>query len=182
LRRQVKAPWQKPLVVFTPKSLLRHKKCTSMLSDFGPETAFQPIILDDLPVQNVHKIILCTGKIYYDLLDYRQSNAILDVAIIRLEQMYPFPADHLIKILKTYQEIPLIWCQEEPKNMGAWPFLEKRLEHCLTQVRGSLSRPLYVGREEAASPATGYADRHSTEQETIIKQAFSVLNMKSHLA
>lgn len=173
LRRQIKAIYRMPLIVFTPKSLLRHQHCVSSIQDFNIDSHFKPIMMDSFPPKKIRKIILCSGKVYYDLLEYRTSNNIQDIALIRLEQYYPFPADQLIKMLKAYDPIPLVWCQEEPKNMGAWHFVDRRLEDCLTKVHGKLVRPLYVGRPEAAAPATGYAPIHQVEQTAIIKQAFS---------
>jgi len=173
LRRQVKADFRKPLIIFTPKSLLRHKQCVSSVQDLNLEGHFKPIILDMLPPKKVRKIILCSGKVYYDLLEYRTNNKIEDVALMRLEQYYPFPAEQLVRVLKAYDPIPLVWCQEEPKNMGAWHFVDRRLEECLTKVHGKLLRPLYVGRPDAASPATGYASAHKAEQLSLIEKVFS---------
>lgn len=173
LRRQIKADYRKPLIVFTPKSLLRHKHCVSSIQDFNIDIHFKPIIMDALPPKKVRKIILCSGKVYYDLLEHRTDNNIQDIALMRLEQYYPFPAEQLIKVLKAYDPIPLIWCQEEPKNMGAWHFVDRRLEDCLTKSHGKLVRPLYVGRPDAASSATGYAPIHNVEQRALIEKAFS---------
>ena len=173
LRRQVKADYRKPLIIFTPKSLLRHKQCVSSVQDLNLESYFRPIIMDTLPAKKARKIILCSGKVYYDLLAYRTDNKIEDVALIRLEQYHPFPAEQLIKVLKAYNPIPLVWCQEEPENMGAWHFVARRLEGCLTKVHGKLLRPLYVGRPNSASPATGCASVHKVEQMTFIEKAFS---------
>lgn len=173
LRRQVKADYRKPLIVFTPKSLLRHKQCVSSVQDLNLESHFKPLIMDTIPPKKARKIILCSGKVYYDLLEYRTNNIIEDVALIRLEQYHPFPAEQLIKMLKAYDPIPLIWCQEEPQNMGAWHFVDRRLEACMTKVYGKLLRPLYVGRSDSASPATGYASVHKAEQLAFIEQAFS---------
>ncbi|HCU06844.1 MAG TPA: 2-oxoglutarate dehydrogenase E1 component [Holosporales bacterium] len=173
LRRQIKADYRKPLIVFTPKSLLRHKHCVSSIQDFNIDIHFKPIIMDTLPPKKVRKIIFCSGKVYYDLLEYRTDNNIQDVALMRLEQYHPFPAEQLIKVLKAYDPIPLLWCQEEPKNMGAWHFVDRRLEDCLTKVHGKLVRPLYVGRPDFSSPATGYSLIHKAEQTALIEKAFS---------
>ncbi|CAO5674537.1 MAG: 2-oxoglutarate dehydrogenase E1 component [Holosporales bacterium] len=175
LRRQVKAPYRKPLILMTPKSLLRHAHCVSSLKDMGSGSSFLPIINDTIAQANAKKIVLCSGKIYYDLLEARQNLQNDAVALIRIEQFYPFAEDALLEILKKYPKVPVIWCQEEPQNMGAWHFLDRRLEKTLTIWRGELTRPLYIGRPEAASPAVGLLSHHKEERQKIIENVFSTI-------
>ncbi len=174
LRRQIHRNYRKPLIVMTPKSLLRHKLATSPLKDFEKETYFQEVIPDS--IKEASRVILCSGKIYYDLLEKREEWKIKDIAIVRLEQLYPFPFETLVNILKPYKNADLIWCQEEPMNMGAWTFLDRRLEAVLEKIKMRASRPLYIGRPEAASTATGLLSRHLFEQDLLIRQALKVKN------
>lgn len=172
LRRQLKAPYRKPLILMTPKSLLRHRECVSNLQEMGSKSIFQSVIADQLGVGLAKKIIFCSGKIYYDLLAHRNLHNITDVALLRLEQFYPFPEKDILNALKGYDHVPVVWCQEEPKNMGAWQFLDRRLESVLTKWAGKLMRPIYVGRKEAASPAVGLLSEHLKEQSEIVDAAF----------
>lgn len=167
LRRQVLSAYRKPLIIMTPKSLLRHKHCVSSLKDMSKGTHFKSIIEDSLPKNTVKRIVLCSGKIYYDLLEKQPA----DVAIIRIEQLYPFPGDELLNILSAYPKVPVVWCQEEPKNMGAWMFVDRRLEKILTNWQGAVARALYAGRPESASTATGNPYQHKLEQDALIQQA-----------
>lgn len=177
LRRQLHRYYRKPLIVLTPKSLLRHKGATSSLSDFDTNRTFQEIIPDSLPPStSIERLILCSGKVYYDLLEEREKENIKNVALLRLEQFYPFPHESLVSLLKTYHpEVEVIWCQEEPKNMGGWSFLDRRLESVLKDAGYHQKRPLYVGRPEAASPATGLLSRHVFEQNLLVSQAFNLV-------
>jgi 2-oxoglutarate dehydrogenase E1 component len=172
LRRQLKAAYRKPLILMTPKSLLRHRECVSHLQEMGSKSIFQTVISDQLDAGLAKKIIFCSGKIYYDLLAYRTQHNITDIALMRLEQFYPFPEKDILNVLKSYDHVPVIWCQEEPKNMGAWHFLDRRLEGVLTKWAGKLMRPIYVGRKEAASPAVGLLSEHLKEQSEIVQTAF----------
>ncbi|MGG5820758.1 2-oxoglutarate dehydrogenase E1 component [Falsiroseomonas sp. HW251] len=174
LRRQLKANYRKPLVLMTPKSLLRHKLAVSSLADFGPGSGFQYVIpeVDAIaPDDQIARVVLCTGKVYYDLLQERRDKGVKDVAIVRLEQIYPFPAMSLGKALAPYVNAEVVWCQEEPENMGAWTFVDRRIEKVLGGLEHKVRRPRYVGREEAASPATGLARVHQQQQETLVRQA-----------
>jgi 2-oxoglutarate dehydrogenase E1 component len=173
LRRQLKRKLRKPLVLMTPKSLLRHKLCVSKLSDFGPGSAFRTIYADDLAdKKNVTKAVLCSGKVYYDLWQARADKNKTDVALIRVEQLYPFPHKALVEELKQYRRLTEVtWCQEEPENMGAWTFVDRRLEAVLTEVGLKASRPSYTGRILAASPATGSLKRHNSEQAALVEAA-----------
>ncbi len=170
LRRQIHSEWRKPLVVMTPKSLLRHKLAVSYLEDMAEDTQFCGVIPDN-NIKTGKRVILCSGKIYYDLLEERNLKQSKDVPLIRLEEYYPFPDTLLADAIKYYGDVPLVWCQEEPRNMGAWQFLDRRLEKILTMLGHKHNRPYYVGRPEAASPATGIAGQHVKEQSAIIEAA-----------
>lgn len=166
LRRQLYWPFRKPLIVLTPKSLLRHPSCLSHLEDFETGTAFKEVIDDPLieTPENVCRLIFCTGKIYYDLLARQKQEKIKDMAVIRLEQLYPIPDVQLEQVLSQYPETcEKYWVQEEPENMGAWSFIERKL-------KGLKLKGIY--RAESSSPATGYHQRHQIEQNEIIDQAF----------
>lgn len=177
LRRQLHRTTRKPLIVMTPKSLLRHKLAVSHLKDFETGSHFQEVIPDFLkPSTSVRRVILCSGKVYYDLLEKREEEKIKDIAIIRLEQFYPFPHETLVKFLKPYANADLVWCQEEPQNMGAWTFLDRRLESVLRSAKMKGEQAIYAGRPESASTATGFGSRHAYEQDLLISQA---LNLKA---
>ena len=177
LRRQLKRNFRKPLVVMTPKSLLRHKMAVSLLADLSGESRFRTVIgeIDRLaPPADVKRVVICSGKVYYDLLSERREQGIDDVAILRLEQLYPFPDKNLAFALKPYSRAQVIWCQEEPQNMGGWSFVDRRLERVLTALKHRAKRPVYVGRPPAASPATGLAKVHAGEQADLVKAALTV--------
>ena len=168
LRRQVRRTIRKPLVVFTPKSLLRHKLATSPLADMNEDTRFRSVIGDTTAAPNqVRRVVLCSGKVYYDLAAARDKAK--DAAIIRVEQLYPFPAKTLAAEIARYPNVErVVWCQEEPRNMGAWTFMDRRVEEV------SSKRPVYAGRKESASPATGLHSRHDAEQEQLVHEALGV--------
>jgi 2-oxoglutarate dehydrogenase E1 component len=177
LRRQLKANYRKPLALMTPKSLLRHRLAVSSLSDFGPGSAFRYVIpeVDAIaPEEEVRRVILCSGKVYYDLLQQRRDGGVRDVAIVRLEQMHPFPRNSLGQALAPYRNAEVVWCQEEPENMGAWHYLDRRIEGVLKELGVAAKRPSYVGREEAASPATGLARVHQQQQEALVREALGL--------
>ena len=180
LRRQMLRNFRKPLVVMSPKSLLRHKLNTSTLEEMGPETHFGRVLGEIDPLQpdgQVRRVILCSGKVYYDLLESRREKKIDDVAIIRVEQLYPWPRNDLTRILSSYPNAEIIWCQEEPANMGAFTYLIQRLEYILMAIdRGKAQhrRPLYVGRPASASPATGSLSVHNKEQNKLVNEALTV--------
>jgi len=176
LRRQLKRNFRKPLIVMTPKSLLRHKLAVSDLKDFGKEMHFQRVIADNEKLvkdDKIRRVIITSGKVYYDLFESRAAQDINDVAIIRMEQYYPFPARELAAELKRYKNAEVIWCQEEPKNMGAWSFVMPRIDDVLTEI-GRNIRVGYTGRPEAASPAVGYLKVHEREQKALVEQALSM--------
>jgi len=186
LRRQMHRNFRKPLVIMTPKSLLRHKRATSNLSELGPGTGFHRLLDDDAerlpdsPVrlrddEKIRRVILCTGKVYYDLIEERETREQDDTYILRMEQLYPFPRDALVEYLQRFAKAErIIWCQEEPKNMGAWDFLEPRLEEAMGAAGSEPGRPLYAGRRPTASTATGLASRHAKEQAGLIDQALTI--------
>ncbi|MDT7951804.1 MAG: 2-oxoglutarate dehydrogenase E1 component [Acetobacteraceae bacterium] len=177
LRRQLKRNYRKPLVIMTPKSLLRHKLAVSPLADMETGTAFKPVIeeIDPIaPADRVRRVVMCSGKVYYDLLQARRDAALDDVALVRLEQIYPFPEITLPKVLGQYRNAELVWCQEEPANMGAWTFVDRRIEKVLTALGGKAKRPSYAGREEAASPATGLAKVHAQQQAALVREALGL--------
>ena len=176
LRRQVKRRARFPLIITTPKSLLRHKSCISNFSEMDSGSYFQRVIgekNDLIPNSKIRRVILCTGKVYYDLLQVRNEKSIEDVAIVRLEQLYPWPKETLKKELIKYKNAEVVWCQEEPANMGAWTFLDRRLEYALEEIDVKSKRPFYAGRPSAASPATGLMKIHLKEQNELIMHALT---------
>lgn len=175
LRRQLKRKFRKPLVIMTPKSLLRHKLATSALADMGKDTHFKRIIPETEKLtrdDKIRRVVLTSGKVYYDLFEKRAEQKIDDVAIIRTEQYYPFPARELKAELARYKNAEVIWCQEEPQNTGAWTFMRERIEEVMESV-GITSRLRYAGRPEAASPAAGYLKIHEKEQKALVEQALA---------
>ena len=177
LRRQLKRNFRKPLVLMTPKSLLRHKLCVSSLSEFAPGSSFKYVIpeTDELVApEKVKRVVICSGKVYYDLVAERRERGIKDVAIVRLEQFYPFPVKSLKAAIEAYTNAEVVWCQEEPENNGGWTFVDRRIEGVLTCLNNAAKRPRYVGRAAAASPATGLAKVHAAEQAALVNEALSV--------
>ena len=177
LRRQLKANYRKPLVLFTPKSLLRHKLAVSSLAEFGPDSGFRYLIpeVDALvPEEQVRRVVLCTGKVYYDLLQQRRDSKVQDVAILRLEQLYPFPANSFARALAPYRNAEVVWCQEEPENMGYWAFLDRRIEKALAGLDIKAKRPVYAARTEAGGPAPPPAKVHQQQQEALVREALGL--------
>jgi 2-oxoglutarate dehydrogenase E1 component len=175
LRRQINRNFRKPLVVFTPKSLLRHKLAVSRLDEMGPGSTFHRVLYDNerlAPESGVKRVVLCSGKVYYDLYEERAKRGLKDVFLLRLEQLYPFPTEALAKELAPVKHAAkVVWCQEEPRNMGAWTFVEPLIEEVLAQVGGPARRAVYAGRVAAASPATGLLSKHQAEQAALIDAA-----------
>jgi 2-oxoglutarate dehydrogenase E1 component len=170
LRRQVLRSWRKPLIVMTPKSLLRHPRVTSSLEELA-EGRFAPVLPDgEMEAKAVKRILMCSGKVYYDLLERREREKARNVAILRLEQLYPLRREELHRILADYNAgAPLVWVQEEPENMGAWRFLR---HHLAGELPGG--RPFTgISREASAGPATGSGNRHRQEQENLLARAFA---------
>ena len=185
LRRQIHRPFRKPLILMTPKSLLRHKKAISSLSEMTEGSSFHRILHDDAerkpqlagltlaPDDKIRRVILCSGKVYYDLLEEREKRGINDIYLMRLEQFYPWPMKSLLTELGRFKNAELIWCQEEPKNMGGWSFVEPWLELTLERIKVKAKRARYVGRPASASTAAGVMSRHLKELETFLNEALS---------
>ncbi len=177
LRRQLKRSFRRPLIVMTPKSLLRHKLAVSSLAEMQSGTSFQPVLgeVDTLaPAAEIRRVVICSGKVYYDLLAERREQKLDDVAILRLEQIYPFSDAALGEAIAPYARASVIWCQEEPENMGCWSFVDRRLEQVLRRIGHKAGRPVYVGRVAAASPATGLAKTHASEQTALVREALGM--------
>ncbi|NQD94021.1 2-oxoglutarate dehydrogenase E1 component [Pseudomonas sp. CrR25] len=175
LRRQVIRPLRKPLVVLTPKSLLRHKLAISTLEDLA-EGSFQTVIpeIDAIDPKKVERLVLCSGKVYYDLLEKRRSEGRDDIAIVRIEQLYPFPEDDLAEVMAPYKNLKhIVWCQEEPMNQGAWYCSQHHMRRVATAHKKTLFLE-YAGREGSAAPACGYASMHAEQQEKLLQDAFTV--------
>ncbi len=177
LRRQMLRPFRKPLVIMTPKSLLRHPMAKSKSDEFTGEGHFMRILSDTkvIPDKKVRRLVLCSGKVSYDLIEARDEAGLEDVSIVRLEQLYPFPGEPLaIRMARMDNLEQVIWCQEEPKNNGAWFFVEGQIEKALNEAGKEGMRPSYAGREPAASPATGLAPRHKVQQESLVSIALGL--------
>lgn len=177
LRRQLHRPFRKPLIVMTPKSLLRLKRCVSTLEDMGPGSTFHRVLTeydtDHARDAKIERVVICTGKVYYDLQAARAERGLDDtVAIVRLEQLAPFPQDAVGEALRRFSHAKsFVWCQEEPRNMGAWSFVGPRLEALLQELGADPFRPEYAGRRASASTATGYAAQHAREQAELVERA-----------
>lgn len=186
LRRQMKRKFRKPLIIMTPKSLLRHKLATSKIEDMAENSEFHRILWDDAQSDphktikinkdsGIKRVVLCSGKVYYDIMAERDARGQKDTYLMRLEQLYPFPGEALAKELKRFKNLEaVVWCQEEPKNMGSWSFIDPYIEDVLSNVGGKVTRPIYAGRKAAASPATGLMERHKVEQANLIDQALTI--------
>ncbi|MBY4894897.1 2-oxoglutarate dehydrogenase E1 component [Rhodobacteraceae bacterium N5(2021)] len=184
LRRQIHRDFRKPLVLMTPKSLLRHKLAISEAEDFTTGSSFHRCLWDDAQKGNsdtelvadekIKQVVICSGKVYFDLLEERDARGIDDVYLLRLEQFYPFPALALTKELERFKAAKIVWCQEEPKNQGAWSFIEPNLEWVLTRIGSDTTRPRYAGRNASASPATGLASAHKSQQAALIDSALTI--------
>jgi 2-oxoglutarate dehydrogenase E1 component len=166
--------FRKPLIMMTPKSLLRHKLAVSNIGDFTGDSHFRRILSDLNPPAEgqTQRLVLCSGKLAYELMEARDQAHDKTVEIVRIEQLYPFPSEPLVKRLRAMPNLKdLVWAQEEPKNNGAWLFVEDLLECCLNEAGFKGKRPQYAGRDAAASPATGLAKRHAAEQAALIAEA-----------
>jgi len=184
LRRQLHRDFRKPLVLMTPKSLLRHKLAISDTEDFTTGSSFHRVLWDDAQKghsdtklkadKQIRRVVMCSGKVYYDLLEERDARGIDDIYLMRVEQFYPFPALSLVKELERFKNSEMVWCQEEPKNQGAWSFIEPNIEWVLTRIKAKHSRPTYVGRAASASPATGLASQHKAQQSALVNEALTI--------
>ena len=184
LRRQLHRDFRKPLILMTPKSLLRHKKAVSNLEDFSTGSTFHRVLWDDaqkgisnaelLGDDKIRRLVICSGKVYFDLLEERDSRDIDDIYLLRIEQLYPFPVRSLLTEVGRFPNAEVVWCQEEPKNQGGWNFMEPNLEWLLAHTETKASRASYVGRDASASPATGLLSRHRSEQAALIEAALTI--------
>jgi len=184
LRRQIHRDFRKPLIIMTPKSLLRNKRCTSNLEDFNKKNTFHRILKDHAEVggygliklqedKKIKKVVLCSGKIYFDLIEAREKIKNDKVLFIRIEQLYPFPVKTLAQELKKFKKnARFFWCQEEPQNMGAWNSARNYIEWTLNYIKAENRKVSYIGRKPAASPATGYQKKHLAQQKEIIEKVF----------
>jgi 2-oxoglutarate dehydrogenase E1 component len=182
LRRQQRRQFRKPLILMTPKSLLRHKRAVSRLEEMGPDSTFHRLLWDDaetnpgdgiklVPDDKIRRVVICSGKVYYDLFEEREKRGIEDIYLLRAEQLYPFPAKALISELGRFRQADMVWCQEEPKNMGAWMFAEPYLEWVLAQIDAKVRRPRYVGRSSSAATATGSMAKHLAQLNSFLDEA-----------
>jgi len=184
LRRQMHRSFRRPLVLFTPKSLLRHKLATSSLAEFGEGSSFHRMLWDDaqkgssattLVADNkIKRVVLCTGKVYYDLLAERDERGIDGIYLMRVEQLFPFPGRSMREELARFPNAEIVWCQEEPRNQGYWTFIDPYIEEVLAEVKTKSTRARYVGRPAAASPATGLAKNHKLQQAALVNDALTI--------
>jgi 2-oxoglutarate dehydrogenase E1 component len=166
----------------TPKSLLRHKRAVSRLDEMGPDTSFHRLLWDDaqlladekiklVPDNEIRRVVLSSGKVYYDLYEEREKRGINDIYLLRVEQLYPFPTKALLLELSRFKGADVVWCQEEPRNMGAWNFAENYIEWALNQINAKTRRPRYAGRPASAATATGLMSRHLAQLKALLDEA-----------
>jgi 2-oxoglutarate dehydrogenase E1 component len=184
LRRQLHREIRKPLILMTPKSLLRHKRAVSRLEELAKGTTFHRILYDDaqmqaddktklVPDDKIRRVVLCSGKVYYDLYDEREKRGLNDIYLMRVEQLYPVPLKALVVELSRFKNAEVVWCQEEPRNMGAWHFIEPYLEWVLNQAGGKSKRPRYAGRAASAATATGLMSKHLAQLKALLDDALN---------
>ncbi|MDQ2954774.1 MAG: 2-oxoglutarate dehydrogenase E1 component, partial [Pseudomonadota bacterium] len=182
LRRQLKREIRKPLILMTPKSLLRHKRAVSRLDEMGPDTSFHRLLWDDAQMRKgekinlvaddkIRRVILCSGKVYYDLYEEREKRGIDDIYLLRLEQLYPFPSKALVTELSRFKQAEMVWCQEEPRNMGAWFFVDTFLRWVLDQIGAKIRQPRYAGRPASAATAVGVMSKHVAQLKQFMDEA-----------
>ncbi len=182
LRRQLRREIRKPLILMTPKSLLRHKKAVSRLDEMGADTTFHRILWDDAQVlkdekiklvadDKIRRVVLSAGKVYFDLYDEREKRGIDDIYLLRIEQLYPFPTKALMQELQRFKQAEIVWCQEEPRNMGAWFFVDTFIEWTLNQIQAKHRRPRYAGRPASASTAVGQMSKHNAQLKQFLDEA-----------
>ncbi len=184
LRRQVHRSFRKPLIIMAPKSLLRHKMAVSKADEFTEGSSFHRVLWDDAqhgnsdtklkPDNKIKRVVMCSGKVYFDLLEERDARGIDDVYLMRVEQFYPFPAISMVNELERFKSAEIVWCQEEPKNQGAWTFMEPNIEWVLGRIKAKNKRPIYAGRATSASPATGLASQHKAQQAALVNDALTI--------
>ena len=185
LRRQIHREFRKPLVIMTPKSLLRHKLATSTFDDMNAKSTFHRVLWDDAETsgregkvklvadKKIRRVVLCSGKVYYDLFEAREASGADDVYLLRVEQFYPVPRKSLVTELKRFPQAEIVWCQEEPRNMGGWTFIRDEIEWAASQAGYANPRPKYSGRPPSAATATGLLSKHQAEQASLIRIALS---------
>jgi 2-oxoglutarate dehydrogenase E1 component len=182
LRRQLNRDFRKPLILMTPKSLLRHKRAVSRLDELGPETTFHRLLWDDaqllpsekiklVPDAKIRRVVICSGKVYFDLYDEREKRGIDDIYLLRIEQLYPFPTKALMAELSRFKEAEIVWCQEEPRNQGGWVFVDIFLEWVLNQIGAKHRRARYAGRPASASTAVGQMSLHLSQLKAFLEEA-----------
>ncbi len=186
LRRQLKREIRKPLILMTPKSLLRHKRAVSRLDEMGPDTSFHRLLWDDaqllpdekiklVPDDKIRRVVMCSGKVYFDLYEEREKRGVNDVYLLRVEQLYPVPMKALLAELSRFKQAEMVWCQEEPRNMGAWHFIEPYLEWVLNQAGATQKRARYAGRPQAAATAVGVMSRHLAQLKAILRRRAGIV-------
>jgi 2-oxoglutarate dehydrogenase E1 component len=184
LRRQLKREFRKPLIAMTPKSMLRNKRAVSNLEAFGPGTSFHRLLWDHAETHKgekiklakddkIRRVVVCSGKVYYDLYEEREKRGIEDIYLMRVEQLYPVPLKALVAELSRFKGAEVVWCQEEPRNMGAWHFIEPYLEWVLNQINATYKRPRYAGRAAAAATATGLMSKHLAQLKALLDEALN---------
>jgi 2-oxoglutarate dehydrogenase E1 component len=184
LRRQLKREFRKPLILMTPKSMLRNRRAVSNLAAFGPDTSFHRLLWDHAETHKgekitlakddkIRRVVICSGKVYYDLYDEREKRGVDDVYLLRVEQLYPFPLKALLKELSRFKGAEIVWCQEEPKNMGTWGFVEPYLEWVLGQLGGKSKRARYAGRPASAATATGLMSKHLSQLKAFLDECLA---------
>jgi 2-oxoglutarate dehydrogenase E1 component len=184
LRRQLNRDFRKPLILMTPKSLLRHRRAVSRLDEFGPDTSFHRLLWDDaqtLPGEKIklvaddkiRRVVISSGKVYYDLYEEREKRGIDDIYLLRIEQLYPFPTKALMAELSRFKQAEIVWCQEEPRNMGGWVFVDIFLEWVLNQIGAKHRRARYAGRPAAASTAVGQMSLHLAQLKQFLDEALA---------
>ena len=184
LRRQLHREIRKPLILMTPKSLLRHKRAVSRLEELGKDATFHRILYDDaqmlpdekiklVPDDKIRRVVLCSGKVYYDLYEEREKRDIDDIYLLRVEQLYPVPLKALVQELGRFKNAEVVWCQEEPRNMGSWHFIEPYLEWVLNQIHAPNKRPRYAGRPASAATATGLMSKHLAQLKALLDDALN---------
>jgi 2-oxoglutarate dehydrogenase E1 component len=182
LRRQLKREIRKPLILMTPKSLLRHKRAVSRLDELGPDSTFHRLLWDDaqsnpdekiklVADDKIRRVIMCSGKVYFDLLEEREKRGLDDIYLLRVEQLYPFPTKALVTELSRFKQAEMVWCQEEPRNMGAWFFVDTFIEWVLNNINARHKRPRYAGRPAMAATATGLMSKHQAQLKAFLEEA-----------
>ena len=183
LRRQIHRDFRKPLIIMTPKSLLRHKLATSTLDDLADGSSFHRILWDDAETpgregkvklakdNKIRRVVMCSGKVYYDLFEEREKRGCDDIYLMRIEQFYPVPRKSMMQELKRFPQAEIVWCQEEPRNMGGWTFIRDEIEWCCERIGSKHTRPVYAGRPASASTATGLLSKHNAERDALIEAA-----------